>query len=137
MPQPTHRDLKTFCENDGWDPKKRTDHWRCTKRLADGRTLRTKVSFGSGEIGDRGLFAAILLEQLQVSEAEFWRVVREGGPARRAEVHAEAPPAPPLLAAATVLQLRKIGVSLEQVRTLKSQAEAGELLERLRNGRER
>lgn len=96
-----------------------------------------KVSFGSGEIDDRGLFAAILREQMQVSEAEFWRVVREGGPARRAEVHAVAPPAPPLLAAATVLRLRKLGASLEQVRTLKSQVEAGELLERLRSGRER
>jgi len=48
-----------------------------------------------------------------------------------------APAAPPLLSAATVLQLRKLGVSLEQVRKLRSQAEAGELLERLRGRRER
>ena len=135
MAQPTHRDLKKFCDNDRWDPKKRTDHWRYTKRLADGRTLRRKVSFGSGEVGDPGLFAAILREQLQVSETEFWRVVREGGPARRAEVPVMAPAAPPLLSAATVLQLRKLGVSLEQVRKLRSQAEAAELLARLRNRR--
>jgi len=135
--QPTHRDLRKFCDNDGWDPKKRGDHWRYTKRLPDGRPLRTKVSFGSGEIGDPGLFAAILREQLLVSEAEFWRVVREGGPARRAAVPIAAPDAPPLLSAATVLQLRKLGVSLEQLRKLRSQAEAEALLERLRGQRER
>lgn len=137
MAQPTHRELKKFCDNDGWDPKKRTDHWRYTKRVPGGRTLRTKISFGSGEVGDPGLFSAILREQLQVSEAEFWRVVREGGPARRAERPFIAPAAPRLLAAATVLQLRKLGVSLEQIRELRSQAEAAELLERLRGRRER
>ena len=137
MAQPTHRDLKKFCDNDRWDPKKRTDHWRYTKRLPDGRTLRTKISFGSGEVGDPGLFSAILREQLQVSEEEFWRVVREGGPARREELPVVAPAAPPLLSAATVLHLRKLGVSLEQVRKLRSQAEAAELLERLRGRRER
>lgn len=119
MAQPTHRDLKKFCDNDGWDPKRRTDHWRYIKRLPDGRALRTKVSFGSGEVGDPGLFAAILREQLQVSSEEFWRA------------------APPLLSAATVLHLRKLGVSLEQVRKLRSQAEAAELLERRRGRRER
>ncbi len=135
MAQPTHRDLKRFCDNDGWDPKKRTDHWRYTNRLPDGRTLRTKVSFGSGEIGDPGLFAAILREQLQVTEPEFWRVVREGGPARHAERPVIAPAAPPLLSAVTVLQLRELGVSIEQVRKLRSQAKAEEFLARLRGVR--
>lgn len=137
MAQPTHRDLRKFCDNDRWDPKKRTDHWRYIKRLPDGRALRTKISFGSGEVGDPGLFAAILREQPQVSEEEFWRVVHEGGPARRAELPVIAPAAPPPLSAATVLHLRKLGVSLEQVHKLRSQAEAVELLERLRGGRER
>lgn len=137
MPQPTYRDLKKFCDNDRWDPKKRTDHWRYTKRLIDGRTLRTKVSFGPGEIADPGLFAAILRDQLQVSEAEFWRVVREGGPARRAEPPIVAAVPLPLLSAVTVLQLRKLGVSLDEVRALGSQAEAEELLRRVRERPER
>ncbi len=138
MPQPTYRDLRKFCDNDHWDSKKRTDHWRYTKRLADRRTLRAKVSFGSGEIGDPRLFAAILREQLQVSEAEFWRVVRDGGPARRPEAAiVTRATAPPLLSAATVLQLRKLGVSLDQVRALRSQSEAEDLLLRLREQRER
>ena len=101
MPQPTHRDLKKFCDYDSWDPKKRTDHWR----------------------------------YLQVSEEEFWRVVREGGPARHTELPVIAPDAPPLLSAVTVLQLRKLGVSLQQVRRLRSQAEAEQLLARLRGVR--
>lgn len=131
MPQPKYGDLKKFCENDGWDPRKRTDHWRYVKRLA-GRTLRAKVSFGSGELGDPGLFAAILRDQLQVSEAEFWRVVQHGGPAQRTTAPAVAPPAPPQLSATTVLHLRKLGVSDQEVRNLKSQADAEELLRRRR-----
>lgn len=120
-----YHDLKKFCENDRWDPKRRTDHWRCTKRLPDGRTLRTKVSFGSRELGDRGLFVAILREQLQVTEEEFWRVVREGGPARRAAAPVAAPPTPPLLDAATVLQLRKLGVSLDGIRAAERDRSGG------------
>lgn len=85
---------RKFCESDRWDPKKRTDHWRYTKRFPDGRTLRTKVSFGSGDLGDPGLFAAILREQLQVTEEEFWRVVRDGGPARRPDAPIAAPTKP-------------------------------------------
>ncbi len=137
MRLPTYRDLKRFCESDRWDPKKRTDHWRYTKRLPDGRTLRTKVSFGAGEIGDAGFFAAILRDQLQVTPEEFWRVVHEGGPARRAEPPIVAPPERPLLDAVTVLELRKLGVSLDEVRLLRSQAEAEELLRRMREQRQR
>jgi len=129
--QPKYSELRKFCENDGWDPKTKSDHWRYTKTLADGRTLRTKVSFASGGLADPGLFAAILRDQLEVSEEEFWRVVREGGPARRTPKPAALPTTAPLLSAATVLQLRKRGVSDEEVRALKSQAEAEELLRRV------
>jgi hypothetical protein len=132
MPAPKKSDLKKFCENDTWNLKKTTDHFRYTKLLPDGRTLRTRVSFGSGEIGDPGLFAEILRIQLEVSEDEFWRVVRHGGPARRAGASPPAPKTPPALSASTVLQLRKLGVTDAQVRTLKSQAEAEELLARRR-----
>jgi hypothetical protein len=137
VPRPTFRDLKRFCENDGWDPRKKTDHWRYTKTLPDGRTLRTKISFGLGEIHDPGLFAAILREQLDVSEADFWRVVREGGPARRTP-RAAAPAAMASgLSAATVLQLRKLGVSLDRIKRLKTQDEAEQLVERLRSRSQR
>ena len=131
MTQPKFSDLRKFCENDAWDPKRKTDHWRYTKTLPDGRTLRTKVSFGSGEIGDPGLFAAILRQQLEVSEDEFWRVIRDGGPARRIPKPAQAPARPSDLSAATVLQLRKRGVPLDEIKALKSQAEAEDLLRRV------
>lgn len=131
MTQPRFSELRKFCENDGWDPKKKTDHWRYTKSLPDGRTLRTKVSFGSGEVGDPGLFAAILRDQLEVSEDEFWRVIRDGGPAYRTPKSAKAPAQGPDLMASTVLQLRKRGISHDEIKRLKSQSEAEELLRRL------
>lgn len=128
MPQPKLNDLRKFCENDGWDAKRRTDHWRYTKTLPEGRMLRTKVSFGSDEIGDPGLFAAILRGQLEVTEEEFWRVIRDGGPARRTPRITLAATAASDLSASTVLQLRKHGVSPEEIRRLKTQAQAEELL---------
>lgn len=136
MTPPKLADLKKFCENDGWDPKKKTDHWRYTKTLPDGRTLRTKVSFGSGEIGDPGLFAAILREQLDISEQEFWRVVRHGGPALRPPKSASGIAAASGLSASTVLQLRNRGASANEIKRLKSQAGAEELLRRLTSSRQ-
>lgn len=131
MRLPTFAELRRFCQHDRWAPKKQTDHWRYTKELPDGRLLRTKTSFGSGQIGDAGLFSAILREQLQVSEAEFWRVVDGNGPAQHTPPPQTLPPAGPSLSAQTVLRLRKLGVSEQQVRQLKSQAEADELLRSL------
>lgn len=131
MAPPKPADLKKFCENDSWDPKKRTDHWRYTKTLPDGRTLRTKVTFGSGEIGDPGLFAAILRDQLDVSEQEFWRVVRHGGPALRTSEAAPVIATASGLSASTVLRLRKRGVSADEIKRLETQADAEKLLRRL------
>ena len=85
MRLPTFKDLRLFCEHDTWKPKKKTDHYRYTKDLPDGRSLRTKASFGNAQIGDAGLFAAILREQLHVTEAEFWRVVEGIRPPLRQE----------------------------------------------------
>ena len=93
MRTPTFADLRRFCREDHWEEKRRTDHWRYTKRLPDGTTARTKVSFGSGQIGDPDLFAAILRDQLHVSRDEFWRVVDHGGPAPRPAAAPEIAPA--------------------------------------------
>lgn len=130
MPTPKWSDIRRFCERDRWDPKKLTDHWRYTKKVGD-RTLRTRASFKPGTIDDPDLFAALLREQLAVDEDEFWRVIREGGPARRAQP-APSPTAPVVqLDASTVLQLRNLGATPNDVRRLRSQAEAEELLARL------
>ena len=67
---PKWKDLKRFCENDGWDLYKDTDHYYYRKILPDGTVLRTKVSKGSKEI-DKNLWKAILKKQLMTTQEEF------------------------------------------------------------------
>ncbi|MEU9834862.1 cytotoxic translational repressor of toxin-antitoxin stability system [Streptosporangium sp. NPDC048047] len=48
-------------------------------RLPDGRILRTRISHPPDRTSyGRNLWAHILRDQLNVSEEEFWRCVREG-----------------------------------------------------------
>ena len=63
---PSWKDLKRFCEQDGWELYKSTDHDFFRKRSVDGALRRTKVSRGTGEIS-RNLWREILNNQLQVS----------------------------------------------------------------------
>ncbi|MBQ3653783.1 MAG: hypothetical protein II954_05145 [Synergistaceae bacterium] len=67
---PTWRELKRFCDNDGWECYKITDHYFYRKRLPNGDVLRTKVSMGSGEIKS-GLWQGIRSRQLQVTQEYF------------------------------------------------------------------
>lgn len=67
---PPWKELKRFCENDGWEIYKDTDHYFFRKIDEDGNLLRTKVSKGSGEIHTR-LFQEILSKQLHVSKEYF------------------------------------------------------------------
>lgn len=129
MRTPTNAELKTFCERDLWSPKKRTDHWRYTK-VIDGKTWLTKVSFGSGQIGDPKLFSFILREQLNIDLNEFWRVVDKGGPAQRPA--AAQPPLPPDLPAWLEAGLLREGVPPLQLRTL-NEDDARRLLDELRS----
>lgn len=48
MPIPGEKDIRRFCELDGWAETEATspDHDRYRKRLANGTLLRTKVSHG-------------------------------------------------------------------------------------------
>lgn len=64
------KDLKRFCENDGWELYKQTDHYYYRKVDSNGNLKRTKVSYGSGEI-PRYLFDEILKKQLQVTKEYF------------------------------------------------------------------
>lgn len=67
---PSWNELRRFCERDGWELYKSTDHFYYRKRESDGTVKHTKVSRGSGEI--RGhLWREILKKQLQVSEEYF------------------------------------------------------------------
>lgn len=67
---PKWRELKRFCEKDGWELYKSTDHFFFRKIDADGNIKRTKVSMGSGDIPKK-LWKEILRKQLQVTEGYF------------------------------------------------------------------
>lgn len=67
---PSWKDLRRFCERDGWELYKKTDHYYFRKVMDDGTIKRTKVSMGTGEIGKK-LWKEILRRQLQVSEEYF------------------------------------------------------------------
>ena len=67
---PKWKDLKRFCERDGWELYKSTDHYYYRKDLGYGEWLYTKVSFGSGEI-PKNLFKRIMKEQLRVTLEDF------------------------------------------------------------------
>ncbi|MTI94349.1 MAG: type II toxin-antitoxin system HicA family toxin [Firmicutes bacterium] len=67
---PSWRELKRFCERDGWELYKHTDHYYYRKLMPDGFIKRTKVSMGSGEIPSV-LWKRILHKQLMVSMEYF------------------------------------------------------------------
>lgn len=67
---PSWKDLNRFCERDGWERYKDTDHYFYRKTDASGNLLLIKVSKGSGEIG-KHLFEAILKTQLHVTKEYF------------------------------------------------------------------
>jgi hypothetical protein len=67
---PSWRDLKRFCEHDGWELYKDSDHFYYRKFDIDGGMRQTKVSKGSGEI-EKGLWCRILRKQLQIDKKYF------------------------------------------------------------------
>ena len=67
---PTWRELKRFCQNDGWELYKDTDHYFFRKVDDDGYVRRTKVSKGSGEI-HANMWKSILKKQLLVTKEYF------------------------------------------------------------------
>ena len=67
---PSWRDLKRFCERDGWELYKDTNHYFYRKDSDAGTPKFTKVSKGSGEIQGK-LWNEILKKQLQVSKEYF------------------------------------------------------------------
>lgn len=67
---PSWNELRRFCERDGWELYKKTDHYYYRKQMADGTLKRTKVSMGSGQIKGN-LWKEILKKQLQVTQEYF------------------------------------------------------------------
>ena len=67
---PSWRELKRFCERDGWELYKDTDHYFYRKDDKGGTPKFTKVSKGSGEI-PKSLWSEILKKQLRVTKEYF------------------------------------------------------------------
>ncbi|WP_131850055.1 type II toxin-antitoxin system HicA family toxin [Baia soyae] len=66
----TWKELRRYCNADGWELYKDTDHYFYRKILPDGTVLLTKSSKGSGEI-PKGLWRRILKQQLQTTQEDF------------------------------------------------------------------
>ena len=67
---PRWKELKRFCERDGWELYKDTDHYFYRKMDDDGSIRMTRVSKSSGEIQTR-MWKEILKKQLQVTQEYF------------------------------------------------------------------
>lgn len=67
---PQWKELKRFCDRDGWELYKDTDHYFYRKTDGNGNIRRTKISKGSGEIKGH-LWKEILKKQLQVDIKYF------------------------------------------------------------------
>jgi hypothetical protein len=80
---PTWGEIEQFCRIDGWRESRRTDHVFYEKVLADGTVLRTHRSFAGGKTMSPGRFKAILRNQLQVSEDDFWTALETKEPVAR------------------------------------------------------
>ena len=67
---PSWKELKRFCQNDGWELYKDTDHYYYHKQMPDGTLKRIKISKGTGQIKGH-LWKEILNRQLQVAKEYF------------------------------------------------------------------
>lgn len=67
---PRWRELKGFCEKDGWELYKDTDHYLYRKTDEGGKIRMTKISKGFGEIHSK-MWKEILKKQLQVTQEYF------------------------------------------------------------------
>ena len=67
---PSWKELKRFCDHDGWELYKQTDHYFFRKLDDNGSIRFTKVSMSSGEISTF-LWKEILKKQLQVTDEYF------------------------------------------------------------------
>ena len=67
---PSWRDLRRFCERDGWELYKNTDHYFYRKEDDDGNIRYTRISKGTGEIKVHQ-WNEILKRQLKASKEYF------------------------------------------------------------------
>jgi len=80
---PSWDELREFLKDDGWTADRTTGHDFFEKTLPDGEILRTHASRSGAKTMSPGRFKAILADQLKLSEAGFWEVLRTRTPATR------------------------------------------------------
>jgi len=130
---PTRADHDRFCRIEGWTPvrdatgRTGTHHVAYELVLPDARVLRTRISHPPNRTTyGAGLWAHILRDQLDVDEATFWAVVRDGVKPSRG---AAARPTGTLPAELAFLLVNRVGLTREQI-AIMSRADAIERLNR-------
>jgi hypothetical protein len=111
---PTWDEFREFLRHDDWDEDRATGHDFFEKTLPDGEILRTYASRSGLKTMRPGRFKAILSDQLRLSEAEFWEVLRTRTPAQRPSPEPEPAPRSFPLWLALALE-REVGLTREQI----------------------
>jgi hypothetical protein len=118
-PAPTRSDHEAFCTTEGWeqvhDSQGRigTHHLTYELHLHDGRILRTRISHPPDRSTyGKSIWAHILRDQLDISEAEFWACVQDKVKPDRGEPRV---PAEALPAELVHLLITRIGLSNAEV----------------------
>lgn len=117
MRTPSWDELREFLRHDDWEEDRATGHDFFEKTLPDGEILRTHASRSGSKTMSPGRFKAILSDQLRLSEAEFWEVLRTKTPAPRPSPAPEAAPRSLPLWLAQALE-REAGLTGEQIAEL-------------------
>ena len=120
MRTPSWDEFRAFLSYDEWVEDRATGHDFFEKSLPDGEILRTHASRSGSKTMSPGRFKAILSDQLLLSEAEFWDVLRTKGPAPRPSPTPETAPKSLPLWLAQALE-REVGLTREQVGELDEQ----------------
>ena len=131
MRTPSWDEFREFLRHDNWQEDRATGHDFFEKTLPDGEILRTHASRSGSKTMSPGRFKAILSDQLLLSEAEFWGVLRTNTPAPRPSPAPEpAPGSSPLWLALTLE--REVGLTREQIAKL-DEDQARRLLDEARS----
>lgn len=126
MRTPSWDEFRAFLRYDQWKEDRATGHDFFEKIVPDGEILRTHASRSGLKSMSPGRFKAILSDQLLLSEAEFWEVLRTRNPAPRPSAAPEPAPESLPLWLARALE-REAGLTREQIAEL-DEAEARRLL---------
>ena len=126
MKTPTWDEFREFLKRDNCEEDRATGHDFFEKTLPDGEILRTHASRSGSKTMSPGRFKAILSDQLRLSEAEFWEVLRTKNPAPRPSPAPQPAPRSLPLWLAEALE-REVGLARKRITEL-DEEEARRLL---------